>query len=302
MRFVSAASAVCAILFSAASTVCAQSPEELAARQCRSIHVAHQGIPAQASALYNEVQAKTSAPGTYFCAMNFDDGYIGFQEQADGKKVIIFSIWDPVAKGDNPNDVPEAERTALVKLGPNARSGRFGGEGTGGQSFVDYPWTVGERMRFLVTVNKMGPFKEISGFYYDNKQKTWNLISRWKTHSSEKELSYAVGFIEDFRRNYESANKERAASFGPCFAYKDGQWHPQTKVMFTGDPTPSDNVMAQIQKDGTVLMQTGGKTKMTDFKLFESRDLPRDLKQTPPDQTVTEIVREHVGEQQKPQQ
>lgn len=34
--------------------------------------------------------------------MNFDDGYIGFQEQSNGKKVIIFSIWDPVAHGDNP--------------------------------------------------------------------------------------------------------------------------------------------------------------------------------------------------------
>ena len=45
----------------------------------------------QASALYNVVKAKTSVPGTYFCAMNFDDGYIGFQEQSNGKKVIIFS-------------------------------------------------------------------------------------------------------------------------------------------------------------------------------------------------------------------
>ena len=39
--------------------------------------------------------------------------------------------------GDNPNSVPEEERTKLVKLGENARSGRVGGEGTGGQSFVD---------------------------------------------------------------------------------------------------------------------------------------------------------------------
>ena len=66
----------------------------------------------------------------------------------------FFSIWDPVAHGDNPNDVPEEERTKLVKLGKDARSGRFGGEGTGGHSFVDYPWAIGENMRFLVAVYK----------------------------------------------------------------------------------------------------------------------------------------------------
>lgn len=253
-----------------------------------------QGHPAQASALYNEVKAKTSVPGTYFCAMNFDDGYIGFQEQSNGKKVIIFSIWDPVAHGDNPNSVPEEERTKLVKLGENARSGRFGGEGTGGQSFVDYPWTVGENMRFLVCVKKMGKFKEISGYYFNNKDKSWDLISKWKTHSSEKELSFSVGFVEDFMRNFESAKKARGAFFGPSFAYKDGKWHPNTSVTFTGDPTPSTNVMADIQPNGSVLLQTGGETKMTDFKLFQNRPLPQDANPVQPDEVVTRLVQENI--------
>ena len=159
MRLLSSAAVICAALFSG-TILHAQDPELLAKRQCRSVHINQQGHPSQASALYNVVKAKTSVPGTYFCAMNFDDGYIGFQEQSNGKKVIIFSIWDPVAHGDNPNDVPEEERTKLVKLGKDARSGRFGGEGTGGQSFVDYPWAIGENMRFLVCVKKNG---EIQG-------------------------------------------------------------------------------------------------------------------------------------------
>ena len=182
MRLLSSAAVICAALFSG-TILHAQDPELLAKRQCRSVHINQQGHPSQASALYNVVKAKTSVPGTYFCAMNFDDGYIGFQEQSNGKKVIIFSIWDPVAHGDNPNDVPEEERTKLVKLGKDARSGRFGGEGTGGQSFVDYPWAIGENMRFLVCVKKMGKFKEISGYYFNNKSRSWDLISKWKTHS-----------------------------------------------------------------------------------------------------------------------
>ena len=176
MRLLSSAAVICAALFSG-TILHAQDPELLAKRQCRSVHINQQGHPSQASALYNVVKAKTSVPGTYFCAMNFDDGYIGFQEQSNGKKVIIFSIWDPVAHGDNPNDVPEEERTKLVKLGKDARSGRFGGEGTGGQSFVDYPWAIGENMRFLVCVKKI--VNEVSALlddstYYDKMSRAVN--------------------------------------------------------------------------------------------------------------------------------
>ena len=112
MRLLSSAAVICAALFSG-TILHAQDPELLAKRQCRSVHINQQGHPSQASALYNVVKAKTSVPGTYFCAMNFDDGYIGFQEQSNGKKVIIFSIWDPVAHGDNPKDVPDEECTRI---------------------------------------------------------------------------------------------------------------------------------------------------------------------------------------------
>ncbi|MCD8065424.1 hypothetical protein [Akkermansia sp.] len=100
MRFLSLTAVICAILFSGTTFLHAQDPELLAKRQCRSVHVMQQGHPAQASALYNEVKAKTSVPGTYFCAMNFDDGYIGFQAQSNGKKVIIF--WSRGALGTTP--------------------------------------------------------------------------------------------------------------------------------------------------------------------------------------------------------
>lgn len=295
MRLFSTTAAVCVALFSSAIFLHAQEGAELLAkRQCRSVHVVQQGQPAQASALYNVVKAKASVPGTYFCAMNFDDGYIGFQEKANGKKVIIFSIWDPISHGDNPNNVPEEERTKLLELGKNAHFGRFGGEGTGGQSFMDYPWVIGENMRFLVCVKKMGKFKEISGYFFNNKNKSWELISKWETHSAEKELSLSVGFVEDFMRNFESAKKIRGAFFGPSFAYKDGKWYPNTSVRFTGDTTPSTNVMAAIQPNGSVLIQTGGDTKMTDFKLFQERPLPQNAELVPPDKTVTRLVQENI--------
>ena len=95
-------------------------------------------------------------------------------------------------------------------------------------------------------------------------------------------------------RNFESAKKARGAFFGPSFAYKDGKWFPNTSVTFTGDPTPSTNVMADIQPNGSVLLQTGGDTKMTDFKLFQNRPLPQDANPVQPDEKVTRLVQENT--------
>ena len=142
---------------------------------------------------------------------------------------------------------------------------------------------------------RSGSNKRMLYYYFNNKDKSWDLISKWKTHSSEKELSFSVGFVEDFMRNFESAKKARGAFFGPSFAYKDGKWHPNTSVTFTGDPTPSTNVMANIQPDGSVLLQTGGTTKMTDFKLFQNRPLPQNIKLVLPDKAVTSLVQENIN-------
>ena len=67
MRLLSSAAVICAALFSG-TILHAQDPELLAKRQCRSVHINQQWHPSQASALYNVVKAKTSVPGTYFCA------------------------------------------------------------------------------------------------------------------------------------------------------------------------------------------------------------------------------------------
>lgn len=283
-------SCACVALFSLSHTM-AQSPDELLKRQCRSVHSHFLQLPKPASALYNVVIPLKSAPGTYFCAMNFDDGYIGFQELANGKKVIIFSIWDPIPHGDNPHDVPENERTQLVELGKNTRVGRFGGEGTGGQSFIDYDWKLGEKMQFFVCLKKKGNFKTIAGYFYNNHTKSFELISKWRTHSSQKELSFAVGFIEDFLRNYKSTQFERTALFGPCFAFKDGKWSYNTEVGFTGDSTPSPHVKAEIQPNGSLLMQTGGKTEISDFKLFSSSRLPMNISPVVPSNELNNLIK-----------
>ena len=88
---------------------------------------------------YNELTVEKSVPGSYFMACGFNHGYFGLQELGNGKKLAIFSIWDP-GKQDDPKAVAEEQRVKLIHQDEKVRVGRFGGEGTGGQSFYDFEW------------------------------------------------------------------------------------------------------------------------------------------------------------------
>lgn len=274
-------------------TASAIEPAELAKRQCRSVHISHEPMPEQCTAIYVEVTPEKCAPGTYFSACNFNDGYIGIQEHANGKHVVIFSIWDPVAHGDNPNDVPESDRVELLKLGKGVTPRRFGNEGTGGNSMGQYDWKLNKKIKFLVTIapSKKEGYKVISG--YVNNGGKWDLISSWRTHRSEKELSRATSFVEDFKRDYDSAKRVRSAIFGPCFVLtKEGEWKLMKSGRFTADPTPSDAVSAEMLPDKHAFrISTGGNTKTGSFKLWATETLPEDAKATPPGDDVREVLK-----------
>ena len=62
-------------------------------RAARSVHLFY--TAAEADWFYNELTVEQSTPGTYFMACGFSHGYFGMQELTNGKKVVLFSVWDP---------------------------------------------------------------------------------------------------------------------------------------------------------------------------------------------------------------
>jgi hypothetical protein len=110
-----------------------KSLEEIA---CRSVHLRYP-VP-DGIAFYNELTVKQSAPGTYFMACGFDKGYFGIQDLADGRKLVLFSVWDPGDQND-PKSVASDRQVKIMAKGEGVRVKRFGGEGTGAQCFVDLP-------------------------------------------------------------------------------------------------------------------------------------------------------------------
>jgi hypothetical protein len=260
----------------AASSV--QADEKLKGIACRSVHL---GYPApEGVAFYNEVTVEKSAPGTYFCACGWNKGYFGIQELGNGKKLAIFSVWD---SGQNdPKKVDEEKRVKLLHKDEKVRIGRFGGEGTGGQSFFDYDWKIGETYRFMVTAKPNGDRTEYAGYFFVPEDKAWKHLVTFSTITGGKNLGGYYSFVEDFKRDKVSATKTRTAQFGNQWVKTTkGEWQAVTKARFTGDANPVTNINAGM-KDGRFFLMTGGDIKNSDTKLNDSMQLP-DEKRTAPE-------------------
>lgn len=241
--------------------------DKLADIACRSVHLAY---PApDAIAFYTEMTPTNSADGTYFMACGFNLGYFGIQELYDGRKVVIFSVWDP-GDQNNPNAVAADQRVKLLEKGPKTTVKRFGGEGTGGQSFVDLDWKLGQTYRFVVKAMPDGDDRTAFAAYFQNPGDTeWTHVATFSTLTKEKHLKGLYSFIEDFRRNKVSLTKTREARFGNGWVLdKNGKGQPLTRARFTADSNPATNIDARAEGAEFVLA-TGGAIKNEHTKLRE---------------------------------
>jgi hypothetical protein len=235
--------------------------ERLAGRACRSVHL---GYPApEASAFYCEVTVEKSAPGTYFMVCGWNKGYFGIQELGNGKKLVLFSVWD-AGDGDK-EKLPEEKRVKLLHKDEKTRVGRFGNEGTGGQSFYDLDWKIGQTLRFLVTAKPDGARTEYAGYFFHPEQKKWVHMTTFSTPYG-KELRGLYSFVEDFKRDKISLTKERRARFGNGWVKVGDEWKPLESARFTADRNPALNIDAG-PIDDRFFLATGGEVKNANAKL-----------------------------------
>jgi hypothetical protein len=240
--------------------------ESLAGSACRSVHLSYPEFEAVAFA--NTVIIDQSAPGSYFMVCGWSKGYFGLQELADGKKLILFSVWDLGEQNDF-GAVEERERVKLVFRDPDVRVGRFGGEGTGGQSFFDFDWKLGEPYQLAVAAASEEGRSTYAGFLFDPAAKRWRKLVAFSTPSDGELLRSCYSFVEDFRRNRVSATQPRVARFGDGWmraAAGDPAWKPLLKARFTADQNPVVNINAGL-KSPHFFLATGGDVSNDDAKL-----------------------------------
>jgi hypothetical protein len=240
--------------------VAAGGSDDAAPRAARSVHLGYRSRGG--TAYYNEVTVQQSVPGSYFMCCGFRHGYFGIQELHGGKKLAIFSVWDPT-HGDDPRAVADEKRVKVLYKADDVRVQRFGGEGTGGQSFFNYDWKPGQTYRFLVKATVTGEKTAYAAYLFLNESHAWKHLVTFQTSAGGDQLRGLHSFIEDFRRDGRSAQEIRRAEFGNGWVCRDGTWTPLTEARFTASGASweaKETIDAGAVKDRFYL-QTGGDTK-----------------------------------------
>ncbi|EAR98943.1 nematoblast specific protein (macronuclear) [Tetrahymena thermophila SB210] len=163
---------------------------------------------------FNEVNVPKywDAVGTYAMAIGFDYGYFGMQVNSESERRILFSVWSPQST-DDPSQILPENSVLLVSKGNNTVINAFGNEGSGGQSYLVYPWVAGVSYQFkLVGEPSTNGYSIFSAYFKDpTKSQDYILIASWKRPKTQSYLRGLYSFLENF--NPEKGNISRKAYY-----------------------------------------------------------------------------------------
>jgi hypothetical protein len=238
-----------------------------------SIHLRYKET--NASTFYSEVTVKRSAPGTYFAVTGWHNGYFGLQEGNNGKKVLIFSVWG--SKNDNPASIARHLAVKLIQKDPEVRTGEFGNEGSGMQSFLDYDWKPNTTYAFMVKAKMVDDRAEYSGYFRAPDSKRWRHLVTMSTPHDASLLKGLHSFAEDFRRDESSAREVRRATFSNAWARRqDGGTIRLLTAMVTSYPSNARALDAEVSALG-ITIATGGHTENKTTSLGVRIDRPASI-------------------------
>ncbi len=176
--------------------------------------------------------------GTFYMANGFGEGYFGFQVNSPTQRRVLFSVWSPF-KTDNPREIPAEQRIELLAKGRDVHTGEFGNEGSGGQSYLVYPWKAGRTYRFLTKVQPDDEGSTIyTSWFGDKSKEEWRLIASFRRPQTNTNLRSFHSFLEGF--NPSTGYIGRRASYGNIWVCDvDGNWQECTQARFSTDATGS---------------------------------------------------------------
>jgi hypothetical protein len=232
-------------------------------RAARSVHLGW--TAPECELFYLEMTVEQSTAGSYFMGCGWNTGYFGIQELGPDRKVAIFSVWDP-AKGDDPKAVKPEDRVELLHQGEGVRIRRFGGEGTGGQCMMDFPWSIGRTNRLVVRAEVEANKTAYAGYLFMPEKNAWKHLVTFRTRTGGTRLKGLYSFVEDFRRDGGSVLDTRRARFGNGWVKTArGEYVPLDKARFTASGAEweaRDNINAGMI-GGEFFLATGGDLRQT---------------------------------------
>ncbi len=198
--------------------------------------------------------------GSYFMANGFGQGYFGFQVKSSTERWVLFSVWSPFST-NNPKAVPEKDRVTTLGKGKDVSAQKFGGEGSGGQSFLKYPWQAGKTYRFLTRVQpNEDNTTDYTAWFGDKESDEWRLIASFRRPRTKTHLTGFHSFLENFSVSFGA--KQRLGRYGNQWVCDtEGTWHEITRARFTADATARGGHRLDYAggtRDGVFFMKNGG--------------------------------------------
>lgn len=228
-------------------------------RRGPSVHMAYSLPEDDTEWFYNEVTVPEEGETlhSYYMAAGFGEGYFGMQFNSPSERRVLFSVWSPFDTQD-PRNIPDDQKIKMLRRGKDVHIGEFGNEGSGGQSYLKYPWKAGETYKFLMQVHPDGKGSTVyTAYFYATDDKEWRLIASFMRPRTNTWYRHAHSFLENF--NPTQGYLSRKVLFGNQWARsKDGNWTRITDGKFTHDATASAKVRLDYQ---------GGKTDDNRFYL-----------------------------------
>lgn len=205
-------------------------------RRGASVHLFYTLPQSNVEYLYNEVLVtpENAVNGTYYMMNGFSEGYMGIQQTGSGDRKVLFSVWSPYTT-DNPGDIPEEYQVKLLRKGADVTTGEFGGEGSGGQSWLNYRWSPGTTYKALVGIKPDGAGNTIytAYFFADGE---WKLIASFSRPKTSTYYTGAYSFLENFDPT--QSHKKRSVSYmNQWVRLTSGTWKELTEAKFSCDNT-----------------------------------------------------------------
>lgn len=191
---------------------------------------------------YNEVtvQKDEDVIGSYYMVNGFGEGYCGIQVNSETERRILFSVWSPYST-DNPDEIPEEAEVHLLRKGKNVVTKEFSGEGSGGQSFLRYPWKAGTTYKFLTQIhpdeNREGATVYTSWFF-DPQENNWRLIASFSRPQKVTWYTRPHSFLENFSPSQGYLTREVEFT-NQWVVTESGEWQELNSAKFTYDATAS---------------------------------------------------------------
>ncbi len=211
-------------------------------RRGPSVHLSYP-IPESAGNVeyfYNEVMVpeKEDVIGSYYMVNGFGEGYCGIQVNSPTERRILFSVWSPYST-DNPEEIPVEAQVHMLGKGKDVVTKEFGGEGSGGQSFLRYPWKAGKTYRFLTRIhpdqNREGATVYTSWFF-DSEQNNWRLIASFSRPQKVTWYTRPHSFLENFIPSQGHLTRKVELT-NQWIVTEKGEWIELTEAGFTYDAT-----------------------------------------------------------------